>query len=123
MKFAKAVFTIAGVWGLLLLTPMYFLFDHIGHEFPPPINHPDLYYGFLAVTLAWQVAFLIIARDPSRYRPIMIGAILEKFLYVVTMLVLFVQGQIQPGQFAVAIPDLVLGLLFVAAFLKTPGRP
>jgi hypothetical protein len=122
MKIAKIVFTVAGVWGLLILPPMYFMFDRIGQEYPPPITHPDLYYGFLAVTLAWQVAFLIISRDPARYRPLIVAAMLEKFGYVVTMVVLYLQGQLQFGQFAVAIPDLFLGLLFVAAFLKTPGR-
>jgi hypothetical protein len=52
----------------------------------------------------------------------MVAAMLEKLGYVVTMVVLYLQGQLQFGQFAVAIPDLFLGLLFVAAFLKTPGR-
>jgi hypothetical protein len=27
MKFAKIVFWIAGIWGVLVLTPLYFMFD------------------------------------------------------------------------------------------------
>jgi hypothetical protein len=32
--------------------------------------------------------------------------------------ILYGQGSLQPGQFIVAIPDFVLGLLFAIAFLK-----
>ena len=123
-RFARVVFTIAGIWGLLIMTPLYFTFDAVGRAYPPPITHPDLYYGFIGVTLAWQIAFLVIARNPVRYRTIMLAGILEKGLYVLTMTTLYLQGQLQPGQAAVVVgPDGVLGLLFVAAFLKTPGFP
>jgi hypothetical protein len=27
MKFAKIVFRIAAIWGILILTPLYFIFD------------------------------------------------------------------------------------------------
>ena len=36
MKFAKIVFLIAGVYGLLVLTPLYFLEDKIGRAAPRP---------------------------------------------------------------------------------------
>lgn len=36
MRFAKIVFTVAGVWGFLVLTPFFFLADVIGREYPPP---------------------------------------------------------------------------------------
>ena len=121
MRFAKAVFRIAGIWGVIILVPLYFMYDSIGRQYPPPITHPDFFYGFLAVTVAWQVAFLVIASDPIRFRPLMVPAMLEKFIYVVTMIVLYAKGQLQFGQFAVAIPDLVLGSLFVVAYLKTAG--
>src|SRR4249919_3405209 len=82
--FARVVFTIAGIWGILIMTPLYFTFDAVGRAYPPPITHPDLYYGFIGVTLAWQIAFLVIATDPVRYRTIMLAGILEKLLYVTT---------------------------------------
>lgn len=66
MKFAKVVFRIAGIWGLLVITPLYFLFDLISHNDPPPITHPGVFYGFVGAALAWQIAFLFIARDPVR---------------------------------------------------------
>src|SRR5438045_3648864 len=87
--FARVVFRIAGVWGFVILTPFYFMYDRIGRDYPPPITHPDLYYGFLGVTLAWQMAFLIIAANPIRHRPLMVAAVLEKFVYVISVGVLY----------------------------------
>ncbi len=40
MKFAKITFRIAAIWGVLVLTPLYFMFDLIGRNDPPPITHP-----------------------------------------------------------------------------------
>lgn len=120
MRFAKIVFTIAGVWGFLVLTPLYFLFDYVGRQYPPPVTHPDLYYAFVTVALVWQIAFLMIAREPARFRPLMPVAMLEKFTYVAVLLLLHVQGRLPLVQAAVAIPDFVLGLFFVAAFVNTP---
>jgi len=121
MRFAKIVFTGAGVWGVVVLTPLLFLFDYMGRQYPPAITHPDFYYGFVVVALAWQVAFLSIGRDPLRFRPLMIAAMLEKFGYVAALSVLYAGGDLQAAQFAVAVPDFVLGWLFVAAFWKTPS--
>ena len=87
MKFAKIVFWIAGIWGVLMLTPLYFIFDMIGRNDPPPITHPAFYYGFVSVGLAFQVVFIVIARDPVRLRPMMIPSMLEKFGYGATLLV------------------------------------
>lgn len=120
MRFAKYVFLIAGVWGLLIVTPLYFLFDTVGRQYPPAVTHPDFYYGFAGVTLAWQLAFLLIGTDPIRFRPLMMVAIVEKFGYLVTLGTLYVQGRVEFGQFVVVIPDAILGMLFVAALVKTP---
>ncbi len=58
LRFARIVFRTAGVWGVVVLTPLYFLLDLIGRQYPPVITHPDFYYGFVGITLVWQVAFL-----------------------------------------------------------------
>src|SRR5262245_9644159 len=76
-RFAKIVFTGAGVWGIVVLTPLVFAFGLVGRTYPPAITHPDFYYGFIAIALAWQAAFLVIGRDPVRYRPLMVRALLE----------------------------------------------
>ena len=85
VMFSKILFRVAGLWGVVFLTPLYFMSDRIGSQYPPPITHPDIYYGFLGVGLAWQAAFLVIASDPIRFRPLMVAVILEKFIYVVSV--------------------------------------
>src|ERR1041384_3861354 len=78
MKFARVVFLVAGIYGLLVLVPQFFLEARIGRDTPPPIPHPEFFYGFICVAVAWQVLFLVLSRDPVRYRPMMIPAMLEK---------------------------------------------
>jgi len=119
MKFAKIVFWIAGIWGVLVLTLLYFIFDMIGRNDPPPITHPAFYYGFAGVGLAFQAAFIAIARDPVRLRPMMIPSMLEKFGYGVTLTVLYLQNRLHPQDLALGGIDLLFGLLFLAAYFKT----
>ena len=119
MKFAKWVFAIAGVWGILILTPMYFMFEKIGKDSPPVITHPEFYFGFLGVAWAFQIVFLIIARDPVRFRPMMIPSLIEKWGYLAALAVLFGQDRISYIQLLTAGPDALLGVLFLVAFFKT----
>ena len=121
MRFASRVFTGAGIWGLLVLTPLYFTFDLVGREYPPPITHPDLYYGFIGLAMAWQFGFLVIGRDPVRFRPMIIPAVLEKFIFVASQTALYMQGRVRAGQLAVAGPDLILGILFIIALFTVPN--
>ena len=122
LKFAKVVFTAAGIWGILVTLPLYFLFDFISRQSPPPINHPEFYYGFAGVTLAWQFVFLLIGNDPSRYRIMILPSALEKASYVLALLVLFVQHRVSVSIALPATSDLVLGVLFIAAYMKTKSR-
>ncbi len=122
MKFAKIVFRIAGIWGLLTLTPLYFIFDMIGRKDPPPITHPAFFYGFVGAALAWQIAFFIIATDPARYRLLMIPSVLEKFSYGIAVVLLVMQHRMRASDLMFGGIDLLLGLLFVIAYLKTPRR-
>ena len=122
MRFARMVFLAAGLWGVLIVTPLYFLYDTVGRQYPPPITHPDFYYGFVSVTLAWQVAFLLIGTDPIRFRPLMIAAILEKVGYLATLSTLYLQGRLQFGQLVVVSPDAIFGLLFVVALITTSSN-
>jgi vacuolar-type H+-ATPase subunit I/STV1 len=85
MKFARVVYWVAGIWGILVITPLYFVFELIGRKDPPAITHPGFYYGFVGTALAWQIAFLVIAWDPVRLRPMMIMSIVEKFSYGITV--------------------------------------
>jgi hypothetical protein len=119
MKFAKIVFWIAAIWGLLVLTPLYFMFNLIGRQDPPPITHPAFYYGFVGAALVWQIAFMIIATDPARFRPIIVAAIVEKFTYASALTVLYLRGRLHASDLTFAGTDLLLGVLFIVAFVKT----
>jgi hypothetical protein len=119
MKFAKRVFLIAGIYGLIVLVPQYFLEDKLGRDYPPPITHPEYFYGFLGIAVAWQVAFLVIARDPVRYRMLMIPAILEKASFGFATIVLFSAGRTNSTMLAAAVVDLLLGALFIVSYLRT----
>lgn len=119
MLFARWTFRIAGIYGILVLAPHYFLEGAIGRDMPPAITHPEFYYGFLGLALAWQAAFLVLARDPARFRAMMIPAILEKISFAVPAFILIAGGR-SPALVAVgASIDLVLASFFLAAYLKT----
>jgi hypothetical protein len=119
MKFAKIVFLIAGVYGLLVLTPMYFLEAKVGRDVPPAITHPEYFYGFVGVGLAWQVLFLLLSTDPVRYRAIILPSILEKISFGIALIVLMAQGLVPASTVAVGSVDWVWAFLFLAAYFTT----
>jgi hypothetical protein len=119
MRFAKVVFWIAGIWGIVVVTPLYFLFTILSRQYPPAITHPEFYYGFVGVALAWQIAFLLIATDPARFRPIMIAGVLEKLGYSTAVIVLYLQGRAAGTNLIFAGADLLLCILFLIALAKT----
>ena len=119
MRFAKIVYTVAGVYGLLVLLPQYFLEEKTGRDFPPPVTHPEYYYGFIGVALAWQVLFLLLARDPLRYRAMMLPSILEKASFGIAVIVLFILNRVGPVMLGAGIIDLLLGALFAVAYAKS----
>jgi hypothetical protein len=122
MRFARVVFAVAGVWGVVVLTPFYWLVDLTGRRYPMPLEFPQFFYGFLSVAMAWQIAFLVIASNPERFRQLMVPSMLEKFGWVATLVILHGQARISAEDALPLIPDLVLGLLFAAAFAATRAR-
>lgn len=119
MKFARWSFAIAGIYGFLLITPMYFAETQIGRHDPPAITHPEYFYGFIGVTLAWQGVFLLLARDPVRYRPIMLAGVLEKVSYGIAAIDLFLQERASPMVGVFGVVDLALAALFLVSFYLT----
>ena len=118
MKFSKWVFLIAGIYGLLVTLPLY---NEAGtaRMFPPAVNHPEYYYGFIGTVIAWQVAFLFISRDPLKQRPLIIPAIMEKLIYAFSIFVLALQGRVAGAMIGFATIDFVLGVLFVISYILT----
>ena len=122
MKFASLTFLIAGIYGVIVLLPQYFLEQKNGRDFPPPVNHPEYFYGFIGVALAWQIAFLIIARNPRQYRLLMIPATLEKASFGAAVIWLFLLGRVSAFIVGFAAVDLILGMLFIVSYIKTSGK-
>jgi hypothetical protein len=121
MKFAKWLFGIAAVFGLLSIAPLFFLEEHIlGAAAQGEVR--GLYYGFASVTLAWQVAYLLIALDPSRYRFLMLVGAAGKTGFGLAVCWLWLNGALAGAALAPALADLALAALFVAAFIVTPQR-
>lgn len=118
MKFAKWTFLIAGIYGLLILIPQYFLETKNGIDYPPAINHPEYYYGFIGVAVAWQIVFLIISQNPAKFKLIILAAIVEKFSYGIAVIILFSQARIVVPVLVVGLIDTMLGLLFIISYFK-----
>jgi hypothetical protein len=121
MKFATYLFYIAGAWGILVLTPLFFIFNQIAEKDPPPVTHPLFYYGFAGVAMAWQFVFLVIASNPVRFRPLMLVSILEKLGYFFPAVVLYLQHRVHPADLFISCGDALLAVLFFVAYLKTPA--
>jgi hypothetical protein len=108
--FAKVVFRAAGGVGLLSLPGMYLL------------PGPPLYYAALAGLAAWQPAFFVIAGDPAKFRSLMMPAVLEKVIWVATLVLLYGRGSATTFELAVFVPtSAVFAGLFIAARKRTPA--
>jgi len=118
MKFAKYTFLIAGIYGLLVLVPQYFIELGVGSDPPPVIAQPGFYYGFIGVAVAFQFVFLIIARDPVKYRLMMLPSIIEKVSFAIPAALLFWSGLMPTSLFTGGMIDALLGVLFVISYLK-----
>jgi hypothetical protein len=119
MTFAKRVFLGASIYGLIVLLPQYFLEEKTGRDFPPAITHPEYFYGFVGIAVAWQLVFLVISRDPLRYRPLMPIAVIEKIAFGVPAIALYLTGRLSAQMVWAGIIDLILGVLFVIAYKQT----
>jgi hypothetical protein len=119
MKFAKYTFLVAGIIGLIALVPQYFLLEKNGLYFPPAINHLEYYFGFVGVAVTFQLVFLVISKDPAKYRPFMLLSAIAKYSFAAPCLLLYLQGRLGLLTFGMGLADLILGTLFVIAWVKT----
>src|SRR5262252_1201294 len=89
MKFAKTVFLVAG------------------------------FYGFIDLGVAWQILFLLIARDPIRFRPAMIPCVIEKIPFGIGTISLYLAHRVSVEVTVLSCIDLLLAALFIMSFVKT----
>jgi hypothetical protein len=116
-RFATRVFLLAGIYGIVVLLPQYFV--EWGLDLPAPIAQPEHFYGFIGVALSWQFVFLLIARDVQRYRPLMLMGVLEKLSFSVAVVILYATDRVSAGVLGAGAIDLTLGALFVLAFVSS----
>ncbi len=122
ITFARRLFLTAGIYGVVVVAPLFFLEKELSERYPPAITHPELYYGFVFVTFAWQIVYLMMGRDPLRYRPMLLPAILGKTGFALSALVLFALQRVDAAVAWLAPIDLVLAALFAWAFLALGGQ-
>lgn len=121
MKFARVTYWIAAIYGILVLLPGFFLESEFGRTSPPTVTHPEFYYGFYGSALVWQFAFILIARDPVRYRPLMLVTVLEKAGFLIACLWLWSAGRLgMIGPFYGSLIDGLWMVLFAIAWTRTP---
>lgn len=111
MTFARRVFLTAGLYGVLIIAPQFFLKT----ENP----QPELYYGFLGAVLSWNLAYLVIASDPRRYRPLMLVGSLGKTIFAAAATILWIQGRSPAFLLAFAGIDLAIVALYLESWRRT----
>jgi hypothetical protein len=123
ITFARRLFLGAGIYGVAVITPMFFSEGLIGELDPPPITHAEFYYGFVCTAFAWQLVYLMMFRDPLRLRPMLIPAILGKAGFAISVFALFAQGRLAARNLVLPSIDLVLAALFARAYVALRSYP
>jgi hypothetical protein len=123
ITFAQRLFLSAGIYGIAVVAPMFFLEHLIGEYDPPSITHAEFYYGFVCTAFAWQIVYLMMSRDPLRWRPILIPAIVGKAGFAFSVFALFAQGRLAVWNLVLPSIDLVLAALFAWAYVALRSYP
>jgi hypothetical protein len=119
LRWIKWLFYICGIYGSLVIPPLYLRERQLAAEGLPGITYPEFFYGFIGVGLAWQIVFLVIGTDPRRYRPIiLIAALVEKLGFGIPALLLYRAGRLSKEMLAAGCLDLVMAVLFLAAWVQ-----
>lgn len=114
MKAARLIFTVAGIYGLIVLLPLFFVEPWL----VPAPSRPEDYYGFLGSAVAFQFVYLTIGRDPLRFRPLMPVAVFAKLAFLVTMWSLWFEGRAAAPGLVLASIDGAIGLVFAYAWWR-----
>ncbi len=117
IKFAKQLFLGAGIYGALVIAPMFFLENLVSKLDPPAITHAEFYYGFVCTALAWQIVYLMMSRDPIRFRPMLLPAIVSKAGFGISAFVLCSQERLPTPNLVFPSIDLLLAAIFIWAYV------
>ncbi|HYJ51792.1 MAG TPA: hypothetical protein VEW04_01340 [Allosphingosinicella sp.] len=117
MKAPRLIFGAAGIYGLIVLLPLFFMAPWL----EPAPNRPEDYYGFLGAASVMQLVYLTIASDPVRFRPFMLLGALSKAVFFVTILTLWLEARTAGAALTLATIDGAIGLAFFYAWWRTPA--
>ena len=119
MRFARWVFRIAGIYGIVVMAPMLVM----EREIAPGLVHPVFFYAWISVNLAWQILFLVLAMAPRRYRPMMLVCVLQKATAIIAIPWLYALGRVGGMWLGAAATDLGFAVLFIVAHRMMRGVP
>ncbi len=109
-RFARRVFIGAALYGFVGASTLYLT------DAPDP--HRLLYFAFAGIALVFQGVFLVIARDPLRFEPLMPLCVFEKLSFGVPALAFYARGQAEAGMALGGAVDLLLAVLFFIAWRR-----
>jgi hypothetical protein len=67
--------------------------------------------------------FLVLSRDPLRYRAMILPSVLEKVSYGIALIFLFAQHRLPLSVLAIRSVDWIFAALFIASYVATkPGH-
>ena len=108
--FIRRVMIGAAVYGFIGAATLYFT------DAPDP--HRLLYFAFAGIALVFQGVFLVIARDPRRFAPLLPLCVFEKVSFGIPALAFAARGQAEAPMALGGAVDLLLAVLFVIAWRK-----
>lgn len=110
-KFASRVYFWAAIYGIPVLALAYF------QPVPDPWHLTHL--GFVGVALVFQGVFLVIARDPRRFEPLMPVTVFEKLSFGIPAVAFWAVGKDDILGAVFGGIDLLLAMLFLVAWRRT----
>lgn len=118
-KAPRRIFTVAGIYGLIVLLPLYFS-EHAIAPMGQPLTRPEYYYGFIGAACSFQLVYLMIGRDPVRFHPLMPLTLIAKLSFTIPVAILFLSGRTDLFVMIMASIDALIGLAFLWAWRITP---
>jgi hypothetical protein len=110
VRFASRVYRWAAIYGIVVLTLAYF------QPVPDPWHLTHL--GFVGTALVFQGVFLVIARDPQRFEPLMPVTLFEKLCFGIPAVAFAARGQVPAMSAVFGGIDLLLAALFAIAWMR-----
>ncbi len=117
-KLARWLFAVSSIYGVAVLSPLYFLEADIAKA-SAAFTHPEYFYGFIGTALSAQIMFFIIAYDPLRFRPAMLFAVLEKLAFAIPVFILATSGRASGAVVVFGAIDMMWAISFTSAWIAT----